>query len=416
MQDLKKYAAIGGALVLVASWPLAVGHIGQKVATDGIDYINNESVLTELIEYDRSYFSSTAQTRIEIQDPIAREQLIADGLPTTILLNHEISHGIASISTVTTLADSSQLPITLSSKTQLNGNTEFSIDIGELLFNVDDSEAGIRIAPAISTGNISVSGDLNYQASFPLIEVSFESGETANVAQLNFSSVGKLQNQMLLGTQSLSIETLDFTDMYGDAIVAVAGAEYSIETSELDNRIAGAYKMAVDEFNVGLEQAKNVQLQFGAGGFDKESLLGLIDIMQTSQELTDQQVEAAFPLIEQLLMKGFYFNLAQFDLEVGEGKFQSSWNLELAEGNSGLSQDMLSLLNHLDGNLNTFITSEMIEMYPFIRQNLDELIIMEFVQEESEGFLIDVKLANGQVEFSNGQKVPLMTVLMPLLM
>jgi uncharacterized protein YdgA (DUF945 family) len=416
MQDLKKYAAIGGALVLVASWPLAVGHIGQKVATDGINYINNESVITELIEYDRSYFSSTAQTRIEIQDPIAREQLIADGLPTTILLNHEISHGIASISTVTTLADSSQLPITLSSKTQLNGNTEFSIDIGELLFNVDDSEAGIRIAPAISTGNISVSGDLNYQASFPLIEVSFESGETANVAQLNFSSVGKLQNQMLLGTQSLSIETLDFTDMHGGAIVAVAGAEYSIETSELDNRIAGAYKMAVDEFNVGLEQAKNVQLQFGAGGFDKESLLGLIDIMQTSQELTDQQVEAVFPLLEQLLMKGFYFNLAQFDLEVGEGKFQSSWNLALAEGNSGLSQDMLSLLNHLDGNLNTFITSEMIEMYPFIRQNLDELIIMEFVQEESEGFLIDVKLANGQVEFSNGQKVPLMTVLMPLLM
>lgn len=416
MQDLKKYAAIGGAIVLVASWPLAVGHIGQKVATDGINYVNNESVMTELIEYDRSYLSSTAQTRVEIQDPIAREQLIADGLPTAVLLNHEISHGIASISTVTTLAESAQLPISLTSKTQLNGNTEFTVDIGELIFNSEGSDAGIRIAPASSTGNISVSGEISYQANFPLIEISFDSGEFASVEQLSFSSVGQLQNQMLLGTQSLAIDTLNFSDSYGDTIIALKAADYAIDTSESDNRISGAYNMSVGEFSVGLEQATNVELKMGAGGFDKESLLGLIDIMQASQELTTQQVETAFPLLEQLLMKGFYFNLTQFDLEVGEGKFQSSWNLTLAEGNSGLSQDMLSLLNHLDGNLNTFITIEMIEMYPFIRQNLDELIIMEFVQEKSDGFLIDVKLADGQVEFSNGQKVPLMTVLMPLLM
>ena len=69
MQKLRKYAAVGGAIVLVLCWPLAVGQIGQNVIQDGVAQMNSDVVKAEIVHYDRGYLSSTVQTRYTIIDP-----------------------------------------------------------------------------------------------------------------------------------------------------------------------------------------------------------------------------------------------------------------------------------------------------------------------------------------------------------
>ncbi len=68
MKELKKIAAIGGAVVLVACWPLAVGQIAQNVLTDGANQLNNSDYSVEIISYDRGYLSAQAVTRYSVND------------------------------------------------------------------------------------------------------------------------------------------------------------------------------------------------------------------------------------------------------------------------------------------------------------------------------------------------------------
>ncbi len=102
MKKLKLIGAVGGAISLALCWPLAVGQIGQNVITDGLTHLSNGDVAAELVNYDRGYLSSQVQTRYTVVNQALKQQLVSEGLPTEILVDSALSHGLVGISAVST--------------------------------------------------------------------------------------------------------------------------------------------------------------------------------------------------------------------------------------------------------------------------------------------------------------------------
>ncbi|MFA0183282.1 hypothetical protein AB4463_23285, partial [Vibrio cyclitrophicus] len=92
---------------------------------------------------------------------------------------------------------------------------------------------------------------------------------------------------------------------------------------------------------------------------------------------TEQDTAKALPKVDELLAKGFFMSLNKFSVDVDEGHFESNWNMNLPSGEVNTSKDFLQLIELLQGDMNAFVSSDLVMAYPFIQENLDELLIME---------------------------------------
>ncbi len=199
MNTLKKWAAIGGAVSLAVCWPLAVGQIGQSIIEDGIAKLDSQSLKAEIISYERGYLSSVVTTRYTIIDPLIAEQFEADGLPVEFEMRSDLTHGLTSLDAQSALLGVETLPLTMSSTTQLNGNTDFTIAMDSWNLQSEVEGVSISTAPMRVNGRATVLGDLNFEFDVPSIQVDFESGEELHLSHLKGTGQGKQQKRLLVG-------------------------------------------------------------------------------------------------------------------------------------------------------------------------------------------------------------------------
>ncbi len=149
MQNLKKLGAIGGAISLALCWPLAVGQIGQSIIEDGIANMNDKMIKGEVVEYQRGYLSSVVLTRYSVVDPELKTQFERDGLPIMFEVTSDVSHGLTSLTADSKLVDNDFLPLTMHSKTQLNGNTAFTLDLDSWNYRNEAQGVSVSTSPAL---------------------------------------------------------------------------------------------------------------------------------------------------------------------------------------------------------------------------------------------------------------------------
>lgn len=125
----KMIGAVGGAVALGLCWPLAVGQIGESAIKDGLNNFESSSTKAELVNYQRGYLSSQMQTRYKITDPTIVAQLEAEGIPTEILVDSTLTHGLMGVSAVSTLPQFPEFPLQILSNTKLNGNTDYTVKL-----------------------------------------------------------------------------------------------------------------------------------------------------------------------------------------------------------------------------------------------------------------------------------------------
>ncbi|OBT13458.1 hypothetical protein A9264_07275 [Vibrio sp. UCD-FRSSP16_10] len=417
MRQLKLVAAVGGAVALIGIWPLAVGQIGQTIITDGVKNFSNQDVKVELEEYHRGYFSSEAKVLVTVTDPQAVAQLKTYGWPTQYELIHDIHHGVFSLTGETYYANNPQLK--LDTKTQLNGNTEFSSHIQSQKFAAAGHEPVTALLSSLTIdGSVTVLGHLNYTMSMPSLELDYASGSVVHFAGLTSNGDGKLEQDMWMGEQTVSLDSFVVNDYEGVNVLEANGFNYQFKTSqdEQAQTLQGDYQLAVKEFKNHDGEAANLNLSFTASGFDKSSFLELTQMYQESPVWTQQDTEKALPKVDSLLQKGFSLSLNKFGVDIDEGRFETNWNIDLPEGQANSSQDVLQLLNLLQGNMKAFVSSDLVMAYPFIQQNLDELLIMDVATQEKDGYSMLLKLHDGKIKLSNGTEVPVQSLLMPMLM
>lgn len=415
MNQLKKYGAIGGAIALALCWPLAVGQIGQNVVTDGINQLNSGSVTAEIVKYDRGYLSSEVQTRYVVTDPEMAEMLAADGLPNQFVVNSHVSHGLLSLKAHSVLDDVDELPVTLDTVTQLNGNTDFTLTFDAWHQTTDDVDgAMVSISRSVLQGHATVLGEITYDLNVPSVEVDFNSGEKLLLSALKGSGQGRMSNGLWLGEQMMrfgdvSISSTDQVTMFG---MKNAQYEFSSLVEETTQRVSSQHVFSVEDLVTTEGTVDKLLVDVELGNLDSESFEHLLNLYQSNPVLTEEDVQSAIPYVETLVEKGFYLSMNKMALTLGDnGEFESQWKITLPEGTDNITQNPAMILPALTGQLDTFFSNELVEQYPFIKQGVDEAIVMEFVEQTDKGYQINAELKEGNLLFKSGQEIPLMALL-----
>ena len=419
MENLKKMGAIGGAISLALCWPLAVGQIGQSIIEDGIANMNDEMVKGEVVEYDRGYLSSVVLTRYTVVDPEIKAQLERDGLPTAFDVTSDVTHGLTSLSADSRLVDADFLPLTMHSQTQLNGNTDFTLDLASWNYQNDAQGMHLSSSPAQVKGNVTVLGDLNYQVSIPSVQIDFENGEEIHLAELTGEGKGKQAKGYWLGEQAFSLQKLDIVDAQLAPLLLIENASYSSNTSlnEAGDKLSS--KLVLDAKQMRLTDGTDVdnfKLDFAIGDVDSKSFDEIMSIYQSSPMLDEQEIQKLLPHIDALFSKGFSLSVNELSLAFGEGKFRNEWQLSVPQGTDNITQDPMKLMTATSGSLNTYFSDELVDLYPFIQESVDELMVMELIEKKDDGYELKAQISDGKLKFENGQEFPLITLLMPALM
>ncbi|MCK6261886.1 DUF945 family protein [Vibrio sp. ZSDE26] len=419
MNQLKKMGAIGGSILLVLCWPLAVGQVGQNVITDGVTHLGNDFLSAEIVDYDRGYLSSNVQTRYTLQDPELIAQFQADNLPTEFVVNSAVSHGLLSLTAHSSLQDT-EFPLTIDTVTQLNGNTDYSIDLASWYYKTQDGEElAISVSPSSIKGDVSVLGQLTYQLDMPSIELDFSTGEKIVLSGIEGQGQGKQDNGFWLGDQSISIER------FAVSSTATSSAEieftqghyhFSSELNEEQSRLNSNHVVNIGSMLTPDGVVEEFKMDFSMGDIDSVAFESLMSMYQSNPIMTENEIAQAIPYVESLFSKGFYLAMNTMSLKVGQGEFESQWKISIPEGTNDISQDPGKILPAMTGNLNTYFSNQLVTDFPFIKQGIDEAIVMEMMEQTERGYRINVELKNANIVFSSGQEIPLMALLMPMLM
>ncbi|WP_217519323.1 DUF945 family protein [Vibrio metschnikovii] len=419
MQNIKRIGAIGGAVVLVLCWPLAVGQIGQKAITHGLENLTNEQISAELIHYDRGYLSSHVSARFTVLDERVRQQLISEGLPTQWIVDSDIQHQLFSLSAQSRLPEYPELPLTMTTVTQLNGNTDYHIQLDSWHYQPLDNEAlGISLTPAQLTGTVTTLGEVTYDLTLPSVMVDFIDGQKMQLSKLEAKGHGKQENGFWLGKQALSIGELEINDSDHQSLLLVRQGSYEF-TSSMDahkKRFTSQHKLTVDQVISDEGEVHDATFDFTLADVDSQAFEQLSALYQTYSTMPAQALNQALPLIETLFSQGFSLSLNQLAVKVGDGDFSANWMLTIPEGTNNILQDPSVILPALTGHLDNFVSQQFAQDYPFIQQGMDELVMMEMASQDEQGYRIRAQINQGNVSFDNGKQVPLISLMMPLLM
>ncbi|MFY2508352.1 DUF945 family protein [Vibrio pectenicida] len=417
MHQLKKYGAIGGAIALALCWPLAVGQIGQNVIKDGVAHLNNESVKAEVVSYDRGYLSSEVTTRYTVQDPILAKELELDGFPTEFVVNSHVTHGLLSLQAKSTLEDKERFPLALTTVTQLNGNTDYSLELANWHQSSEgDDAAMISVTSSTLKGHLTVLGEVSYDLSIPSIEIDFNSGEKMLISEVEGAGSGRKQDNFWLGEQEVSISDIKISDAQQSSLFAMEDAKYQFSSSldDASSRIDSQHAVSISKLQMPEGKVENVELDLEFGGFDSSSFNHLISLYQNSPVLAPEDIQEAMPYVDTLFDKGFYLSLNKMTLTLGDnGEFNSVGKVTVPAGTSDITKNPTNLLPALTGDLDTFFSDGLVEQYPFIKQGVDEALVQEFIFQKEEGYQLKAQLKDGNIVFESGQKIPLIALLFP---
>jgi uncharacterized protein YdgA (DUF945 family) len=172
----------------------------------------------------------------------------------------------------------------------------------------------------------------------------------------------------------------------------------------------------MDKLTYSEGEVKDLNLDFTLGDLDGDSFEKLSSLYQNSPELSDEDIQQALPYVQSLFEKGFYLSMNKMALKVGQGGFESNWKIAVPEGTSNVVQDPSIILPSLTGHIDSFISNHLVEDFPFIQQGIDELVVMEIMQQTDQGYRLQAELKEGNLEFENGNQMPLLTLLLPALM
>ncbi|OCH37574.1 DUF945 family protein [Aliivibrio fischeri] len=426
MNELKKYAAIGGAIALVACWPFATGKIGEAIFKDGIASYDNSVIAIENLSYDRGYLSSTAQSRIHIVDPGLSAELEHAGYPTDIIVNHEISHGLLSISSVSTFETEANKSdfikgLKLTTESQLTGTTDLLFSSQDANFVNDDLRAqGVEklfVAASEVSATVQKDGQFSLVYNLPKTELRLDNQSEFIVDNVKGQSVGHYVGDIFIGEANIGMDKLLLNDVEGQNHNEVKGFNYTsinqikeVKDKSEDNALTSSNKLTINEIVTDSGTLENGVFDLSFEELNYDALIKLVPLLQ-DQEITPEKVQQLMLSFDLLAAKGFKVNLNEFSADVLGSKVNSQILLTLPAGTARASQNADKLVQTLQGSSELVIAKKLVDETPELRMQMDELLVNEFATEEGDNYRLSAKIANGQIELPNGQKMPLFMLL-----
>ncbi len=414
MKSLKFYGAIGGAVALVGCWPLAVGQIAQTAFGDIVTSVDNENISVELVEYDRGYLSSTAIIQVTVENEVLAMQLTDLGLPTQYSLQHQVSHGLTNVKSNTVIEQFKLQPLVIDTVTALNGATTVNVNYSDELEVELEQGALLTLSDWQVDANIDSEQKLTYRMAMPSITVADEFGAKLALSEIAIDAAGDFDQQVWLGTQTFSVGEFSVVEPQSAIEFTVSDIGYQFLT-ELDGESStynSAYSITAKQIVSAGVEAQNLEIAMSGNGFNADAV-NKIAALTGQAELTEAELASVLDSLMTMLADGFSLKQDKFEFEMANGSFSSVWALNWPKQQK--TQDILQTLMAVEGDFSAYVTKQLAESFPAVAQMVDELVVMEIATADDQGYQLKGTIKDANVEFANGQRIPLFMLLMPLM-
>ncbi|MGO1298283.1 MAG: DUF945 family protein [Vibrio sp.] len=431
MNNVKKVGAIAGAIAIAACWPLAVGQIGQNILEKGINNIHSPDVNVSLVKYDRGYLSSDMTSRVTITDSKLARQFKADGLPTTFLVHSDIDHELLSLSSNTRLPDYPDFPFTLDTQTQLNGNTNFKLNIAKWNYQHAGKEAySISTSAGNVTGMITKLGELTFKSTLPSIAVDFANDAKITIHDIAVEGSGKRTGSLWVGDQTLTVGRIDAQGTATappkpganakslqraepfSATIEGLTYDFSSRLDQKETRFTSQHKVTIDEFKSDDIDAHDLTLSAALNNVDRASFVQLSDLYNGRSNVTGKDVGYALPFIDTLFAKGFSVEISQLDGSIDDGNFTSQLKLSMPQGTEHVTRNPSQVIQLLQGNLGVTMSESLAKKYPMLQRTADELVVSEIAKQGKDGYAMKATIEKGNLVFDKDHQIPLQALMM----
>ena len=426
MNDIKKYTAIAGGVVIVACWPLVVGQIGQNLIHDNIARADDSKLKLAMVSYDRGYLSSHLVTKIEVVDPEVKSLFESESLPTEWFLDSDISHSLFTLDGVTTFRDYDDIPFQVLTKTQLSGDTHIDAELESFEYVFADTEQGWSMSMQPSHLLADVTLEEITTASFNMLEMKLTNqvGEFFTLTDLQSTAQGKMQNNLWIGDQGLTIKSIEAGSPDDESLSVMEGFSYSITANRAEPIEKDALNtpalyssqtvINVDKVITAEQQVDDITLDIVTGDFDADNLSVLLDVLQS--ENPQQSEQQAIAAIDGLVNSGLFISVDKLGFSYLNQPIDANLQINIASGTEHISQAPMELLSILDGGIFVQVPKALVEQVPNLQQGIDQLRSKEYIVETDTDFEFSATIEDGNIVFSNGQKTPIFSALMPLFM
>lgn len=420
------------ALIVLVS-PGIVGRLAEQSMDENLDWATTESqqVVVTAEGFDRGWFSSEGQHRIEVRNGALRDALLlmADADATSdlpvLIINTRLDHGLIPVtslsrergslkpglgSAISTLSlelgdgDAFKLPGTIYSNVGLTGELQsnFQLEPGSLDHEVATASWGsadVRLTTNPSTGAVSLQGDLALLAIESI-------AENVRIEQIKVSSE-QIPSPFgfAVGTANISVQSISF-DSDNDHYVV---GPLSIETNASidDGRANGHAVVKLDNMPFADLGSAGVVADIRVENADGASLGNIkrgLEAMQMDEIPADAFMTYQGD-VQRLLASGLELHIDQFDIALPQGQVNSKFSFVVAE--TDLDEDnWTSVLLALDASADISLPSALVDLAIATNPQINAAIGMGFLRKNGDVYEMEAAYKKGLLTV-NGAPMPI---------
>ena len=419
--------------IIVLISPGIVGRLAEKSMDENLDWAATESqeVTVTSQGFDRGWFSSEGQHRVELREGELRDALLAiaaendfDELP-VLIIDTRMDHGLVPFSSmsrdkgslmpglgsaVSTLSlefsngERVDLPGTIYSTVGLTGNLESNLLIEPGSFTKEGETVGwgdvdVVVTTSPSSAIIGFDGTIG--------SLSGESGVmTLDIDAIEFSG-NQQQTRFGLAVGDISVQIGSVTIPFEQGPDTV-GPMSVASMAELDgDRISGSGKLQVSNLQIADLGLATIEFDATLSGADAASLGNVTRILENAPEYQsgDELMVSVEPDLQRLLASGFEFRIDKLDITLPQGTLETRLDLQLGESDLD-SFVWTSALLALDATFDVSIPEQLVAIATAANPQMNAAIGMGFLKSNGDVYEMHAEFKNGLLTV-NGAPMPL---------
>lgn len=430
----KGFVALLVALaVVVLVSPAIVGRLAEKSVDENLEWAATESqdVVVTSQGFDRGWFSSEGQHRVEIRDGELRNallELVDDGdsreLP-VLLIDTRLDHGLVPVASmsrdkgslmpglgnaISTLSlefgngSRFDLPGTIYSQVGLTGDlrSNFVLEAGEFSQNGETARWGaadILLTTHPSGGNVAFSGEIeslslgSYDSDVSIGKIEFEGDQRPT--KFGFS-VGEVSATVA----SATLPSAQGAETIGPLVI---DSEASLD----GDRVSGRSAVTLNNLPFGGLGPAKIVIDVTLTDMDGASLGNLSRALKDvgAYDGGDAMMYAMQPDLQRLLSSGFELRFDQIDVTLPQGALRMKLNVALSE--SDLDRfTWTSALLALDATFDLSVPAELVEIATAMEPQLNAAIGMGFLKMNGDVYEMEAAFQKGLLTV-NGAPMPI---------
>lgn len=421
------------ALVVLVS-PGLVGRLAEQSMDEQVNWAADQGgdLVVTSEQFDRGWFSSAGQHRVELRNGDALEALRAlggdaggDEVP-VLLINTRLDHGLIPLtslgreegslapglgSAVSTLAlefpdgETVDLPGKIFTKIGLSGDlvSRYALDAGsytdgENTADWGDSEFNFTMG--------ATSHEMTYDGSIGPLTLD-DGGGGMTLDSLNIVGYTTPTDIGInVGDFAMEMGGLSFSSM-GMAVGGIDSMVMEASSALVDDKVDLTLSMNMAMAPVGGLGETTMTYQGNATGIDAAALIGLQRTLQAANAAPDP--EMLFPLVENdlksLFAAGMEINFDQLDMSLPMGEVRSKMHLAVAPDDAA-SFEWTSLLLNTEGTLDVSITEPLVDMMLAMSPEAGAIVGMGYLRKNGDVYEMAAEMKKGLLTV-NGAPIPI---------